>query len=86
MSRTKRAVLLDGVRERLASTLVPEIPGGAGFALLVFDLEDGGVMSWSSVPSVRADIVKALRLMAVALETGATGLATVRTIKKAGST
>lgn len=58
---------LNLLNRQIAESIKPKLPEGAGYALLVFDLGEGGYMTWSS-NARRQDMVRALREMADRLE------------------
>lgn len=54
-------------RHAAETTIKPLLPPGTGFALLVFDMGDGGCMTYAS-NATRESMVKALRELADNLE------------------
>lgn len=55
-----REAELNAINRALALAIREELPNGVGFALFVFDLGEGGFMTWNSNAN-RQDMVRALR-------------------------
>jgi hypothetical protein len=60
---------VEGIARDLGRTIASALPGGLGFAVLVFDFGDGGTMAYMS-NAKREQMIRALRELIDKLEKG----------------